>query len=105
MDPEYADKEYLPRGGLDSSTLPNPRNISSTVFAGAEAQPSPAISLMVMQFGQFLDHDITLTPEPGKTQSCTTHRCFSNKCSRAGLLQFSCLCRRQESTRDPATML
>ena len=62
----YADNFTLPRGGVNPSTLPNPRHVSSTVHGVPETQSKPAVSVMLMQFGQFLDHDITLTPEQGK---------------------------------------
>ncbi len=42
--------------------LPEPREVSK-MFHPSEDHTSTVHSLMVMQFGQFLDHDITLTPE------------------------------------------
>ena len=62
----YKDNISLPRGGLNPSTLPSPRRVSSKVHGVQETQSKPAVSVMLMQFGQFLDHDITLTPEQGK---------------------------------------
>ena len=65
MSNEYEDKINIPRGGLNSLRLPSPRSISSKVHRLKRIEDDPNISLMVMQFGQFLDHDITLTPEQG----------------------------------------
>ena len=62
----YKDNISLPRGGLNPSTLPSPRRVSSKVHGVQETQSKPAVSVMLMQFGQFLDHDIPLTPEQGK---------------------------------------
>ena len=62
----YSDSKSLPRGGLSSSTLPSPRKISSVVHRGEEPVGDSTVTVMLMQFGQFLDHDITLTPEQGK---------------------------------------
>jgi Animal haem peroxidase len=36
--------------------LPGPREISTTLSRG-ENRPHPTVTLMTMQFGQFLDHD------------------------------------------------
>ena len=55
----------LPRGGRDPSTLPSARTVSVAVHHVLQNRPMPAVSHMVMQFGQFLDHDITLTSQPG----------------------------------------
>ena len=65
----YADSISLPRGGLNPSTLPSPRKVSSSVHGVQETESKPDISVMLMQFGQFLDHDITLTPEQGKSRN------------------------------------
>ena len=52
----------LPRGGRDPSVLPSARSVSVAVHHVLGNRPRPAVSHMVMQFGQFLDHDnITLT--------------------------------------------
>ena len=67
MPNSYADKISIPRGGVNPSALPSPRDISSTVHCVDETKDKPALSVMVMQFGQFLDHDITLTPEQGQS--------------------------------------
>ena len=59
----YYDGVSLPRGGLVSSTLPSARAVSVAVHQGLESvkEENVSISLMVMQFGQFLDHDLDLT--------------------------------------------
>ena len=62
---DYADGFSIPRGGMDPSNLPSPRDVSTTIIGVKETDPRPPISLMVMQYGQFLDHDLTLTPEQG----------------------------------------
>jgi peroxidase len=61
----YEDSISLPRGGVNPSTLPSPRFVSSVVHGVQESGTQPQVSVMLMQFGQFLDHDITLTPEQG----------------------------------------
>ena len=45
-----------------SSLLPNPRLVSTTVHSHFDV-PSGGTTLMTAMFGQFLDHDLTLTPE------------------------------------------
>ncbi len=59
----YEDGISTPRGGI-SSTLPNPRNISNSIVKQEEGEdiPNPQnVASMLMQWGQFLDHDIDLT--------------------------------------------
>ena len=46
-------------------TLPNPRWMSQKNHPD-EDLPDTRYTHMVMQFGQFLDHDLTLTPKDGK---------------------------------------
>ena len=65
LDPAYEDSVEVPRGGLSPSNPPNARAVSRAVHRTDQIVGNKEASLMVMQFGQFLDHDITLTPEPG----------------------------------------
>jgi len=62
--PVYQDGRSVPRGGRHPSSLPNPRWISQKNHPDSDI-PDPRYTHMVMQFGQFLDHDITLTPKDG----------------------------------------
>ena len=66
LNSSYFDTKSLPRGGLTSSSLPSPRKVSSAIHRSNGKGTSATISVMLMQFGQFLDHDITLTPEQGQ---------------------------------------
>ena len=61
----YQDGQSVPRGGRHPSSLPNPRWISQKNHPDAD-HPDYRFTHMVMQFGQFLDHDVTLTPKDGK---------------------------------------
>ena len=65
----YEDNISLPRGGLDPSTLPNPRDVTTAVHRNQIPDDNPPVSLMLFQFAQFVDHDITLTPEQGELKS------------------------------------
>jgi hypothetical protein len=64
----YDDGISEPRGG-NPSLLPSPRAISNTVFDQSELIPnSTGVSDWFWQWGQFLDHDLDLTPATsGKT--------------------------------------
>ena len=55
--------------------MPSPRLISTTVTIN-ESLPSYEATLLTMQFGQFLDHDLTFTPRAATAVTC---------CSGAGL--------------------
>ncbi|XP_018025146.1 peroxidasin homolog [Hyalella azteca] len=65
--PFYEDGLDEPRGAgrPPSTALPSPRMISVELSQGVSGRPKPllAITSLVMQFGQFLDHDLTHTPE------------------------------------------
>ena len=47
--------------GFDQGLLPSARSISTAVIADID-NPSDDYTLLLMQWGQFLDHDITFTP-------------------------------------------
>ena len=64
----YQDGIQEPRGGRISHRLPNPRSISkmNNKLDTTDNLPDSRYTHMVMQFGQFLDHDITLSPKDGR---------------------------------------
>ncbi|XP_078607888.1 uncharacterized protein LOC144879900 [Branchiostoma floridae x Branchiostoma japonicum] len=82
LDPVYNDGLMTPRtAGRDGTPLPSARLVSTTVHEDLR-KSSPVNTHMVMQFGQFLDHDITLTPnfaEEGLRCPCDTadEHCFN----------------------------
>ncbi|CAG0892314.1 unnamed protein product [Cyprideis torosa] len=66
LPPKYEDDISEPRGGKDGKNLPNVRQISRELHSDVNFESSFA-SLMTMQMGQFLDHDITFTPHTSPT--------------------------------------
>ena len=62
LPPDYGDDEGSPRLSSKSEQLPLAR-VLSTRFHPDRDIPSNQVTHMLTQFGQFLDHDITLTPE------------------------------------------
>lgn len=66
VDSDYADAISEPRG----DDRPSAREVSNAVAAQEESLLSArGLSDMVWQWGQFLDHDITLTEEAGETDA------------------------------------
>ena len=63
---KYFNSLSLPKGGLTSSSLPSPRRVSSLIHRPIGKETRSSTTVMLMQFAQFLDHDITLTPEQGR---------------------------------------
>lgn len=59
LPPAYEDGIWSPRlHSVDGSKLQSARRISQTLYPDVD-RPHPFLNLMVMQFGQFLSHDIT----------------------------------------------
>ncbi|XP_019638393.1 PREDICTED: peroxidasin homolog [Branchiostoma belcheri] len=82
LEPDYNDGLMRPRiTGHGGAPLPSARLVS-TVMHEDLRKSSPVNTHMVMQFGQFLDHDFTLTPsvqEEGITCTCDSEdeHCFN----------------------------
>ena len=66
LPPEYSDGVGSPR---QSDLLPLARVVSTRFHLDLDV-PSQKVTLMLTQFGQFLDHDITLTPEIHVEECC-----------------------------------
>jgi len=56
----YSDGINEPRVGVDGNPLPSAREVS-LLLAPDRNEPNRRYTLLVMQFGQFVDHDLTLT--------------------------------------------
>ena len=62
LPPQYGDQVSSPRARSSrGQPLPNPRQISLALHRG-EAPPDQGHTLALMQWGQFIDHDISATP-------------------------------------------
>ncbi len=101
LPPAYANGVGEPRGGFRSAgsrcgggvgrkddgvckedperLLPNPRVVSRSVHGTAE-RPDSGVTLMLTYFGQFLAHDLSLTPEGKPKISCCGDRKGSGGC-------------------------
>eukprot|EP00094_Tigriopus_californicus_P004962 TCALIF_04778-PA protein Name:"Similar to Pxn Peroxidasin (Drosophila melanogaster)" AED:0.07 eAED:0.07 QI:0/0/0/0.33/1/1/3/0/685 len=74
----------VPCSGFPAGVLPNPRLVSST-FHPHQDIPDGIATHMVAIMGQFLDHDITFTPEEEAEGCCcgsTEEACFPIKVNR-----------------------
>ncbi len=60
LHPNYADGFDKPRVAGDGNPLPSAREVS-ILLAPDKNSPNRRYTLMAMQFGQFLDHDLTRT--------------------------------------------
>jgi len=74
LPPDYADGINAPRASVTGYPLPSPRRISSGVHKD-EGYHDHAVTILLVAWGQFIDHDITLTaetkdPQTGKTPKC-----------------------------------
>ncbi|CAL4103596.1 unnamed protein product, partial [Meganyctiphanes norvegica] len=68
---DYGDKVSSLRTGKRNTPLPNAREVSNAM-ASAAPRPKPDVSVMFMQWGQFVSHDINLTPSNFSIECCTT---------------------------------
>ncbi|XP_037800324.1 chorion peroxidase-like [Penaeus monodon] len=73
LPPDYHDGVNMPRQfSVTGSLLPSPRSISSRVIVDRDSRYDN-FTILIMQWGQFLDHDITHTPiTKGKDKSDIT---------------------------------
>ncbi|KAH9415049.1 hypothetical protein DERP_013519 [Dermatophagoides pteronyssinus] len=60
LSPDYGDRINEPRRAMDGSELPNARQISMHISPESQIE-NDFYSTMLMQFGQFIDHDISRT--------------------------------------------
>lgn len=60
LPPAYADGQSAPRVSVAGYPLPNPRVLSQVIHR--DLNYPATYTHMVMQYGQFLSHDITFTP-------------------------------------------
>lgn len=60
LSPDYGDRFNEPRRAMDGNELPNSRQISMSISPESQLE-NDFYSTMLMQFGQFIDHDITRT--------------------------------------------
>ncbi|EEC10299.1 peroxinectin, putative [Ixodes scapularis] len=90
MPPNYADGLTLPRVSLDGNPLPNPRTISVAADPDGDF-PNERNTLMLMQFAQFVDHDLTLTGvtrfRNGSAITCCDEEFLTNPTKR----HFACM--------------
>ncbi|KAB7500916.1 Peroxidasin [Armadillidium nasatum] len=70
--PAYANGVDSPRGDGANQFLPRPRDVSFPLhnIRDPTLAPNDGITLLVMQFGQFLDHDMFITPEKEGVVGC-----------------------------------
>eukprot|EP00091_Calanus_sinicus_P012987 TRINITY_DN28975_c0_g1_i1.p1 TRINITY_DN28975_c0_g1~~TRINITY_DN28975_c0_g1_i1.p1 ORF type:complete len:169 (+),score=30.97 TRINITY_DN28975_c0_g1_i1:222-728(+) len=59
--PKYSDGIIKPRISKSGASLPSARLVSISLTSTGETS-DPTFTLNLMQYGQFLDHDITFTP-------------------------------------------
>lgn len=83
--PQYADGLSKPRISVTGGELPNARVISQKVHKAIDV-PSVTYTHMTMQWGQFLDHDLTITPTTRAGPNMSLIDC----CQKSGALHPEC---------------
>ncbi|KAH8382429.1 hypothetical protein KR009_003508, partial [Drosophila setifemur] len=82
LPPEYGDGVDTVRSSADSSTLSSSRFVSLLVHGAREGEAP--LTLMIAQWGQMLDHDMTSTAQPrsinGSIPSCCGGKDFHPSC-------------------------
>ncbi|CAH1239207.1 PXDN [Branchiostoma lanceolatum] len=69
LDPQYGNGINEPRTAKNGDSLPNARHVSLVMHEDMR-KSSHEISHMLMQFGQFMSHEITMTAAPDEDVSC-----------------------------------
>ena len=77
----YGIGDSTPRMAKDGSELPSARFVSQTIFKAGD-RSDPEVSALFMQVGQFIDHDITLTPNAGIGPIDTPECCLKDNRDR-----------------------
>jgi len=83
--PAYEDGVHMPRGAIFDanygymSRLPSPRKVSTSVILSRNIS-DPTHAHIMMQFGQFLDHDLSSTSKPDYDCCETSHMAKNYAC-------------------------
>ena len=72
--PDYGDGVSEPRLSSQGFPLPNPRSVSTAVHQD-DGFHDHAVTVMLVAWGQFMDHDITLTAETRDEKTGETPEC------------------------------
>ncbi|OWA53880.1 Chorion peroxidase [Hypsibius exemplaris] len=77
LEPNYADGQGMPRISISKAVLPSAREVSKRVGGDADVS-SLTTTQMFMQFGQFIDHDVTNTARMQGIGGGTPQCCFED---------------------------
>lgn len=61
LEPDYADGIFSPRAASDGGPLPSARRVSNIVTRNTNS-PYTDITISLMSWGQFIDHDLSISP-------------------------------------------
>jgi len=74
LPPDYADGISAPRASITGRPLPTPRAVSAHVHKD-EGFHDHAVTVLLVVWGQFIDHDVTLTSETRDPRTKKTPKC------------------------------